>query len=83
MIERGEDFRFALEAREPLGIGGDGRGQHLDRDGPLQVGVGGPVHLAHPAHADLGGDFIEAETGAGGKRQCDASIRAGAECGRD
>ena len=27
--------------------------------------VGGPIHLPHAAHADLGGDFIRAEAGAG------------------
>jgi hypothetical protein len=83
MIERGEDFGFALEAREAFGIGGHGRGKHLEGNGPFQVRVGGLVDLAHPAHADLGGNFINAETGAEGKCQCDASIPAGAECGRD
>ena len=40
MIERGEDFRLALEAREPIGIAGDRGRQDLDRDLPLQLGVG-------------------------------------------
>ena len=38
--------------------------QDLDRDCALQVRVGGPIHLAHPAHADLGGDFVRAEASA-------------------
>ena len=40
MIERGEDFGFPLESREPLRIGRDDGGQDLDRDLPLQAGVG-------------------------------------------
>ena len=64
MIERGEDFGFTLEARQPLAIGRHGLGQHLDGDGALQVGIAGAIHLAHAARADLGGDFIGTESGA-------------------
>ena len=35
MIQPGEHFRFALEARHARGIARHGRGQHLDGDGPL------------------------------------------------
>ena len=58
MVQRGEDFGFALKPREPFGIRSERVGQHLDRDLPLQLRVGGPIHLAHPAFADLGGDFV-------------------------
>jgi hypothetical protein len=35
MIEPGEHFGFALEARQPLAIGRHRLGQHLDGDGAL------------------------------------------------
>ena len=69
MIERGEDFRLTLEARQPLSIAGHRRGQDLDGDRPFQVGVGGLVDLAHPTHADLGEHFIRAEAGTGSEEQ--------------
>ena len=64
MVQRREDFRFALESRQPLGIAGHRRRQHLDGDAALQIGVGRPIDLAHAARADLGGDFIRTEAGA-------------------
>ena len=64
MIQRGEDFRFALEPGEPLGIGRDRVGQDLDRDVPLQPRVGGAIDLAHPAGADVRG-FRRGRGGAG------------------
>ena len=69
MIQRGEHFRFALKARESIGIGRQRRGQDLDRDLALQLRVGRPIHLAHAAFADLRGDFVDAETGAGDEGQ--------------
>ena len=69
MVQRGEDFGFALEARQPIRVRRDRRGQDLDRDAPFQLGVGRPIHLAHAAGADLGGDFIRAEASAGSQRQ--------------
>ena len=74
MIERREDFRFALEAGEPLGIRRDRGRQDLDGDLALQLRVGRPIHLAHPACADLGGDFVGAEARAGSEGQ---SLRRG------
>ena len=65
MIQRGEHFGFALEPRQPLRIGRNGVGQHLDGDVALQVRVRRAVDLTHPAGADLGGDFIGAEARAG------------------
>ena len=64
MIQRGEDFRFALETREPIGISGERRRQNLDRNLAFQLGIGGPIHLPHPAFADLRGHFVDAEAGA-------------------
>ena len=50
--------------RASVGIVREGVRQHLDRDLATEVGVRGAPHLAHAAHADLGGDFIGAEAGA-------------------
>jgi hypothetical protein len=69
MIERGQHFGFALEARESLGVSRQRRGEHLDGDGSLQVGVGSSVHLAHATHADLGDHFVRAEACAGNQSQ--------------
>lgn len=44
--------RLPLEAREPLGIGREHVGQHLDGDVPSQSRVVGPIHLTHPAGAN-------------------------------
>ena len=83
MIQRGEDFRFALKARQPVRISRQRRRQDLDRDLALQLRVRRPIHLAHAAFADLGGDFVDAEAGAGSEGQVCVIIRAGRACGRD
>ena len=69
MIQRGEDFRFALKASQPVGITHQRRRQDLDGDLTLQLRVRRPIHLPHPAHADLGGDFVDTEAGAGSEGQ--------------
>ena len=61
VIERGEEPGLALEAREPLGIGGEGLGQELDRHVAAELRVGGAIDLAHPARADRGGDPVVRE----------------------
>jgi len=67
MVQRGQHFGFALEACEPVGVGGERLGQHLQRHVPVELGVAGLIHLAHAAFADLGGNLIHAEPGAGGE----------------
>ena len=62
MIECGEEFGLPLEPGQPLRVGCHSGGQHFESDRPLQVGVGGPVDLAHTTHADLGGDLVGTET---------------------
>ncbi len=49
----------------PVGITGKRPRQDLDRDITIQLRVQRPVELPHPAHADLGGDLIRTEAGAG------------------
>jgi len=39
MIQRGQRFRFALKARDPLGIGDEQLGQDLDRDIAIELRV--------------------------------------------
>ena len=69
MVEGGEDFGFALKAPETIRIAGHRGGQHLDRHRPLQIAIGRAIDFAHSAGADLGDDFVDAETGAGGEGQ--------------
>ena len=61
MIERGQDLRFALEAREPLGIRRKRVGQDLQRDVALQAGVARAVDLTHAAGAKDCADLIDSE----------------------
>ena len=48
VIERSEDFRFALKARESFGIRRDRGWEDLDRDLTLQLRIGSPIHLSMP-----------------------------------
>ena len=64
MVQRGEHFRFALKAREPIVVSRERRRQDLDRDLAFQLGIGGPIHLSHAAFADQRSDFVDAESSA-------------------
>ena len=61
MVERREHLRFALEPREPVGIGRPEIGQDLDRDVAMELRVAGAIDLPHATFADLRGDFVDAE----------------------
>ena len=63
MIERGERFRFALEARQPVRIGGDVVRQRLDRDRAVEPGIPGEVHDAHAAAGELALDAVGTDLG--------------------
>ncbi len=52
MVERGQDARLALEARQPVGIRGEHRRQHLDRDLAPEPRVARAIDLAHAAGAN-------------------------------
>ena len=69
MVERGEDFGFALKARKPILVPRDGRRQNLEGDLSLQLRVRGAKQLAHTSFADLGGNFVDAEMRAWSKSQ--------------
>ena len=68
-IQGGEDFSLTLKARQALRVSSELRRQHLDPNLALQLRVPRSVHLPHPAHANLGSDFIRAEAGAGSQGQ--------------
>ena len=61
MVQRGEDLRFAPEAREAIGIQREGRRPDLERDVAIEVGVARPVDLAHAAGADKLEDRVGTE----------------------
>ena len=69
VVQRREHLRFPLEARQAIGIVGKGLGQDFDRHVAIERRIAGAIDLAHPAHTDLNSDFVDAETGAGGKGQ--------------
>ena len=69
VIQRGEGFGFAQKACEPIVVSGQRWRQDLDRHLTLQLGIGSPVHLPHPAFANLGGNLVGAEASAGAEGQ--------------
>ena len=69
MVERREDFGFALKARQRSASPATDAGRTLIATWRFRLRVGGPIDLAHPAHADLRGDFVGAEAGAGSQGQ--------------
>jgi hypothetical protein len=52
-----------------LRIGRERVRENFDRDRPIEPRVAGFVHLAHPAGAEQGQDFVRAEAGAGRESQ--------------
>ena len=56
---------FAREPREPIGIAGERVGQDFQRDVAIELRIARAEYLAHPARADAGDDFVDAETRAG------------------
>ena len=65
MIERRDGARLAVEAVAQLRVGGERRGEDLDRDGAIEPRIAGAIHLAHPTLADECDDFVGAEAHAG------------------
>ena len=67
MVERSEHLGFALEASEIVGILREGGGEDFEGHVAVELGVAGPVDFAHAASAEGSGDFVGAESGAGGE----------------
>ncbi len=58
VIQGGERPGFTGEAHDAVGVGGEGVGQDLQRDVTIELGVAGPVDLAHPAGSDRSHDLV-------------------------
>src|SRR5262249_44588209 len=69
MIQRSEDARFAFEAREALGICGEGIGKDLDRDVAMEVRVTGAIDLAHAAGSERRNDLERSDARPIGQHQ--------------
>jgi hypothetical protein len=63
MIERRQQPRLPLEARQPVGIGGESGRENLDRDITTEPAVSGAVDLAHTADAETSDDLVRPEPG--------------------
>ena len=58
VVEGGQDLGLALEPGEPIGIGGEGLGEELERDLAAQGRVGGAVDLTHAPGPEGRGDLV-------------------------
>ena len=65
MVQRGEDFRFALESGHPFRVSRERLGQDLDGDVAIEPRVARPIHFAHAAGAER---RRRSRTGRGGCR---------------
>jgi len=63
VVERGEDFGFALEARKAIGVRREVGGQGLDGDLPVESCIDGEIHHAHAAAAEFALDLEWANGG--------------------
>ena len=75
MVERRDGLRLAVKPREAVGIAGRRIGQDLDRHAPIEFGVVGKEHLAHPAGAEQAENLVRTEAGANGERHGWRSLR--------
>jgi hypothetical protein len=63
MVERGQHLRFAVEARQPIGIVCDGGVKQLDGDVAIQLRIAGAMDLAHASPAEETQNLVVPETG--------------------
>ena len=66
VVERGEHLRLPLEPSEAIRIIGKRLRQDFEGHITVEIGVSGPIHLAHAAFADPGGDGVRAKCGTRG-----------------
>jgi hypothetical protein len=57
-------LRLAFEAGKTIAVGGEGSGQKLDRDIPLQSRVSRPVDVTHPTRPEQADDLIGSQASA-------------------
>ena len=69
MVQRGQGLGLTLEASEAIDIVRERLGQDLDRDVSVQRRIACAKYFPHPALADLGGNFVNAEADAGSQGQ--------------
>ena len=68
MVQRSGSAGLLFEPLEPLGVGGECRGQNFDGDVAAEPRVAGAIDLAHAAGAKQADDFIRAEARSGSER---------------
>jgi len=61
MIEPNYGMRFLLKPLQALRVAGKARGQEFERSLAARCHVGGQIHFAHPAGADLFRNFVVAD----------------------
>ncbi len=64
-MSRGDDLGFPFKPSESIRVIRERLRQDLQCHVPVKVGISRPIHLPHAAFADLSGDGIRAEGGAG------------------
>ncbi len=60
-VHESQRFGFTLETRKALRIAAETGRQNFDRDLAAKLGVGGTIHFAHAAFAELGSDPVMGE----------------------
>ena len=78
VVQRGEDVRFALEAREAVDIQCEGFRSHLESHVAIERGITRSIDLAHSARAEKLEDLIWTERIAGVQ---DAPVEVGHPAG--
>jgi hypothetical protein len=68
VIERGENFGFALESRHAVSIPRKRFWQDLNGYIAAKFRITGTVNLTHPARTNSGENFVRAQTAAGERR---------------
>ena len=58
MIQRSQDFRFALETPNAFRIGRESLGKGFQRDFAAELGITRTIHFPHAARANRANDFI-------------------------
>jgi hypothetical protein len=82
VIQGRQHFGFVLETSHAIGVASECFGQNLKRDITLQLGITGPVDLAHAARPDKCEDLVRPETSASDKGHgdtTDSTLRSRAE----